>query len=380
MNKVPGSSFRLLAIGDVHMSNALPLSRPTSDGRTDRLEDQVAMWGQLGAHAAHVKADAVVIVGDLFDKKLLDAVTLTETVRAITAIPCPVFILPGNHDANSLKGGRFTVEVFAAMRRKGITLLDGSSVWNPKEWLAFWPVPYATVEETRTKLEAVRTSMADVPAAVNVLLFHNSIIGCRHLGWECDDGIPPEEVCEGFQYVISGHFHTSQTFGPDDCGMYLGAPMQHNFGDVGEVRGFWDMTFTPGGRVACELIPVEAPRFHAITSLDAVTDAMLEMNAGDYLRISITATRADWITIKPRVLTVVEQLNASGFRVRYQHVPVYHHEARIQDDGEGGKAKFSMEDAITQYVESGGVVVGGLDKEKLRQIAHQALAAARQGM
>src|ERR1041384_6049884 len=108
--------FRALFIPDIHMSNHLPQAVLAEDGVTDRLEDQVALWDRVKQTTVEWEVDAVFVLGDLFDKSLVDAVTLTVTVDCIVSVPVDIYILPGNHDAVSTEGGRFTVEAFAKMK------------------------------------------------------------------------------------------------------------------------------------------------------------------------------------------------------------------------------------------------------------------------
>lgn len=377
-------TWRCLAIGDVHMSNRLPLARPSENGRTDRLDDQLSMWGQIRAYAeANLDIEALIIGGDLFDKALLDAVTLTETVRALRAFTIPIYIVPGNHDASSLRGGRFTVEVFSAMAQEGFHVLDALPLTSPMEhgpvmprpWLALWTLPYMPIEESRVALAIMQEAKASHDG-VNVLLMHNSVMGCKHLGWKCDDGLAPDEVTDGWDYTISGHFHTAQKFGNNSTGFYMGAPMQFNIGDAGETRGFWDLTFEENGDRTAQLIPVEAPRFMLVEGVDAVPDALIEARVGDYLRIVVDATHADWVMQKPRVQAVKQELIAGGFRADYRHRPIYHHESRI-NVAAASTGKRTMDELVADYVDTTGVVLGSLDADRLKRVGRALLSAAR---
>ncbi len=371
----------VLAVGDIHMNNRLPMARPTQNGKTDRLEDQLRMWDQLEEYAAAHDIMTTLILGDLFDKKLLDAVTLTETVRAV-ARGTQKHILPGNHDANSLRGGRFTVEVFKSLPPYHVMVHDQPKRFNAPaavggaEWLDFWPMPYMPIEETRTAL--LEMGLNRKPDKVNVLLFHNSIMKCEHLGWVCDDGIEPEAVCDGFNWVLSGHFHTHQKFGPNDVGMYLGAPMQHGYADVGEKRGFWHLTFREDGTRTAKLIPVDAPEFWVAESMEEVPERLLDVKRGDFLRIFIRATHPDWVVQKPRMETLVHQLQADGINAEYKHRPIYHHQQRIVTSG-GAEQKVTIDEIVSTYVDGDGVMTGDLDKSRLKQLGREALQAIRQG-
>lgn len=367
------SSFRCLASADLHMYNRLPYARPSADGRTDRLDEQLAVLRQMREEALRHDVDWVFLLGDIFDKSLVDAVTLTHTIEEIVQFHCPVGILPGNHDANSLKGGRFTVEAFGAMKRDGLRFLHSE---KPLKfgWLKFWPLAFMPVEPSRQALARMRERLN--PEDVNVLLFHNSIIGCTHIGWKCDDGLRAAEVCSRFDYVLAGHFHTHQLFGKRKQGMYLSAPMHHHFGDVGREAGFWILNFHDNGRRDELFIKSDAPRFYKADKLETPPEVV----AGDFLRFQIRATHPEWEAMLPAARAYVSALELKGIRADVKHDPIYHHESRMGGPPKKTKAAaLTIDEAVTRYVDTPGVIPGTLDKERLKALGRDALSAMRSG-
>jgi DNA repair exonuclease SbcCD nuclease subunit len=303
----------------------------------------------------------------------VDAVTLTHTVEEIVAFKCPVWIIPGNHDAVSVKGGRFTVEAFGAMGRDHIHFLNSGEPLPFGELLKFWPIAYMPVNATRDALGRIKLQTRT--DETNILLFHNSVKGCRHIGWKCDDGLLPAEVCAGFDWVFGGHFHDTQMFGAKDRGMYLGAPMQHHFGDVGRQAGYWLLAFDDKKRCEREFIPGGAPEFHMFKSL--VEAEGEKIKTGDFIRFELRATKPDWEAMKPKVKAVCNGFEARGIRADYKHDPIYHHEARMGEAKTERAATLTMDEAVANYVELPGVVTGDLDRERLKRLGREALMAAR---
>ena len=86
----------LLFVGDVHVSD-----RPPSTRRPGYREQILEKLIEIGRLAREHEATAVLFVGDIFHSKK-PAATSHQTVRATAHIldtyPCPVFIVPGNHD------------------------------------------------------------------------------------------------------------------------------------------------------------------------------------------------------------------------------------------------------------------------------------------
>jgi DNA repair exonuclease SbcCD nuclease subunit len=363
------SKYRALMVADLHMSNRLPFARPGAEDVTDRLRDQINLIAHINEVATAAKVDATFILGDLFDQSRVDAVTLTHTIQALTATEVPMYIMAGNHDANSIRGGRFTVEAFGVMEHERISFLD--SELAPRKWLQFIPVPFMPIRETEERINKARKMCAE--GATNVLLFHNSVLGCNHLEWTCDDGLDPHDLCEGFDWVIGGHFHTPQRFGPGNQGLYLGAPMHHHFGDRQRTSGFWLVDFHEGGKRDTKYVESETPRFHVTHDMIVNPD----WKPGDYVRIEVETTHAEWPKVKPDVKAFCEGLKDAAIRASFKHKPIYHHKKRLKAKSKDAGVKLTLDQAINEYVDASAVVTQGLDKKMLKQIGKEALEAVR---
>ncbi len=359
--------FNVLMIADPHMCNRLPYAKPTENGLTDRFEDQLRMWNGISTVIAERDIDAVFVLGDLFHRSTVDAVTLTHTVDVITGLNCDVFILPGNHDANNV-GGRFVVEAFGKMRNDRVNVIGETDsttlqVELKNAVLEFWPMAFKPMDQTNRELEAIQAKLNRKHS--NILLIHNSIKGAKHLGWTCDDGLESDHVCDGFDRVYAGHFHTPQTFGAR--GLYVGAPMQHDFGDVGRVPGYLIVEFDSDGNNE-EFVKTALPEFHIYDSLDAEVSAEI----GDYVRFEIEATHAQWVKLKPKARVVCDELRRTmSVNATFVHKPVSHHKTRMNEDGIDGA--IDMNKAIDEYVGAAGVVTKGMSKKTLKKFGRKFL-------
>ncbi len=336
----------------------------------------MALWERVHQTAREYKPKAMYVLGDLFDKSLVDAVTLKCTVEALVASPVPVIVLPGNHEAVSTQGGRFTVEALGRMGNKRIRYVGSGDELLIDDWLRFWPIEYSTPDRALARINAIRESFATAARLpVEVLLLHHSILGCKHLGWTCDDGMEADDVVEGFNYSLSGHFHDAQPFGTDGTGMYLGAPMHHRMDDEGRPAGYWIMDFNDDGTRGEAFIDGAAPHFHSASWKGTAAKTKHKATAGDYLRVVVEATHADWTSSKPAVAEYVERLKGEGIRATFKHRPIYHHDVRIASSTVG--AKVSMDAMLSSYVDSADVDTSGMDVEMLKRIGRQALEEAR---
>lgn len=373
--------FRGLFVSDLHMSNRLPHSRPGPGGVSDRLNDQIGLWQRIHATAVKKKVQAILVLGDLFDKSLVDAVTLTCSVEAIAASPVPVYILPGNHDAVSTKGGRFTVEAFGKMGNDDVFYLQSGNCYSfgdPN--IVFWPVEYCPQDRAREWLRNIRASVD--PTKTNVNLLHHSILGCTHIGWTCDDGLTPEEACEGFDWTFSGHFHDAQSFGRADRGMYLGSPLHLRYEDEGRKAGFWIVDIPGDGTIKRVFVDGGCPSFRTIDWAWVVAHEFPHDGPGapgDYIRINVEATHAEWTALKPDVVAHVAKLSERGFRASYKHKPLYHHAVRIESKVRGAKFGSAVmpEAAADAYVDAPDVDRSALSAERLKQLGREAIENAR---
>lgn len=79
---------------------------------------------RIGELAKEVRADFVVVGGDVFESNQLDRRILRRTCESLRNYPVPVFLLPGNHDA-----------------------LDASSLYRSVEWKQNCPEQVTVLEE-----------------------------------------------------------------------------------------------------------------------------------------------------------------------------------------------------------------------------------------
>lgn len=363
-------SWKMLVTADIHMSNKLPYAIPGENDLTDRFSDQLNVFKQINNIAEKKSVDAVFILGDLFDKSLVDAVTLTHTVEAIMSIETDVMILPGNHDANSIRGGRFVVEAFSRMGKSNVQVIGDKKCESifvdiGGNNLSFWPIAFKPITETKEEIELIKGAMSNKSS--NVLLMHNSIVGATNLGWKCDSGLEAKEL-DDFDLILSGHFHEYQEF---DGGMYVGSPMHHDFEDVGRENFVWLFEFFEDGSFKKKAIPIESPKFHKFQYGE---EELKGFSSGDYVRLEVSATHAKWVAMKAEVERVCGDLKSKGVNATYINKFTYQHKTRLGDEKFDD---FTLESALVHYVKSDEVEVDGLNKKKLLEIGKDILAEAK---
>ena len=364
------TTYKALFTADWQLCNTLAHAQVVERGETDRLRDQLAVVKAIGKIAKVEKVDGIYVLGDVYEKRLLDAITLRYGFAMVLHLSkiAPVYLLPGNHDAHSSKGARFLLEVFEEIQNKNIMYLDGARIVRPapKLSLDFFSLPWSPASEAQERLENMRGKRK---AALNVLLMHHSIKDCRDGGWVCDNGLDADDVCAGWDLVASGHFHERQKFG--DCGEYVGAPMEHDFGDAGSApRGVRIVEFSKD-KISKGFKKITSPRFHICEWGDLDRSPVCE--EGDYLRVDVRSTHAEYKTLLPEVMEAVKVWRDAGVNVlEPKHVPIAQQEDRLQL----AKAP-SHEEAVEKYVAMANTT--GLDKKRLIEIGKGILEEVRDG-
>jgi DNA repair exonuclease SbcCD nuclease subunit len=215
--------MRILHTSDIHLRSA-------DDERWQALEAVLDTAHEL-------KAGALVVVGDMFDRGV-DAQRLKTPLRELfEKRPLPVIIIPGNHDEKGLRAGDYFGDSVAVMVDTshpvdfGLTRIVG--------------IPYENVgpEGVLDRLLAAREHLRSEDGATNVLLFHGELLDLMPepdaFGDEAGYDYMPVRLSTfaglGFDYVLAGHFHKSYDVRLFDGGYfaYSGSPVSITRREVG---------------------------------------------------------------------------------------------------------------------------------------------------
>jgi DNA repair exonuclease SbcCD nuclease subunit len=207
--------MRILHTADLHL-------RSTDDERWDAL-------GAILDKAEELKADALVISGDMFDRSV-EAQRLKTPLREVfEKRPVRVIILPGNHDEKGLHEGDFFGESVSVVTDSaqpidfGLTRIVG--------------IPFDDVgpEAVLDRLLAARSQLHKDESATNVLLFHGELLDLmpdpESFGEEEGHDYMPVRLSTfsglGFDYVLAGHFHKGYDVRQFEGGyfVYPGSPV-----------------------------------------------------------------------------------------------------------------------------------------------------------
>jgi DNA repair exonuclease SbcCD nuclease subunit len=188
----------------------------------------------LGALAAEVGAEFVVVAGDVFEHNQLAPQVISQSLEAMRAIGIPVYLLPGNHDpldASSV----YTGPLFTAERPDNVVVLDRNGVHQVRPGLEIVAAPWRSKAPT-TDLVAEVLDGLPTDGTTRVLVAHGavdvldpdrdkpSLIRLTAL----DDAL----ASGALHYVALGDKHSLTQLGGGGRVWYSGSPEVTNFDDV----------------------------------------------------------------------------------------------------------------------------------------------------
>lgn len=215
--------MRWVVTADLHWSNALPYSViDWETGESDRLHDLARLCSRLVRIGEERGAKGLLILGDYFDQKRLDAVTLTVASRSMKRLAQhfeKVWVIPGNHDSHDSRLRHFNSKWLESVRN---VYVPTEPVTIPGERIRLFP--YAP-------LSALRKTLADErPDGPMLAGLHATFKGASEYGFTFRDGLIPQDV-KPFKCVLSGHVHAYQKLIGVPHGFYVGSPMPMDWRD-----------------------------------------------------------------------------------------------------------------------------------------------------
>ena len=242
-------TFRFLAYSDIHHDNY-------TNGIT--LGDTIAIEDGITDYAISQGMNTVLFGGDWYRAtnptqeviKAAEASWVRRSNADITTITTP-----GNHDrwTKSITSGHAFggVNIFNN-DLKNVKVFDEIGVYStPEVDILFLPAGWENTPINHVKERPL------------IIVFHGLISGSLLASGIKANGVDPNIIKSANpDLVLGGDNHTPQSleklFG---CpAFYLGAPLQHTWGDAGQARGFWIISYE-NGRFNCEMIPTPSPRF-----------------------------------------------------------------------------------------------------------------------
>lgn len=215
--------MKILHTADIHL-------REYDDERWRTLEKLI----EIGKKE---KIEIFVISGDLFDKGI-DAVNLRHKIRDIFSnTGFKITIIPGNHDSDSYKGGKYFGE-------DANILSDLNKPFEYKD-VRIWGLPFELIEgeDILNKLSSLANNL--YKDKKNILLYHGELLDAffsrRDFGEEGEERYMPVKLSYfkdlNIDYILAGHFHKNFDMWTLENGgyfIYPGSPISITKREIGQ--------------------------------------------------------------------------------------------------------------------------------------------------
>ena len=280
--------IRILHAADLHLDS--PFESLNAEKAALRRREQRQLLMDIAALAREREADLLLLAGDVLDGAAVYRETADALREALKAVPCPVFIAPGNHDyytPTSLYARETLGENIHIFKEDSLSCVElpelGARVWGA----AFTDTYAAFPADFRAE------KREDV---LDIAVLHGTV-------GQPDSGYRPISEAalaeSGFDYTALGHVHACSGLRRAGNGFYAwpGCPMGRGFDEVGE-KGVLFVEAAPGD-VSAEFVPLGARRYEILRvdvsesedALSAVLSALPEDAERHIFRILLTGER-----------------------------------------------------------------------------------------
>ena len=245
--------LKIIHGADFHLDS--PFAGLSPERAAQRRGEQRELLDRLAGLAREKQADLVLLAGDLLDSERVFRETAQALRAALAAIPCPVFIAPGNHDFYSPRSvwtsldwpenvHIFTSDALEAVEVPGCTL---------------WGRAFSDAHQTACPLEGLA-----VPGdgRLHIACVH----GCVGTGNDYGPITPGEIAASGLDYLALGHVHQGSGLQREGgtWWAYPGCPEGRGFDETGE-KGVLYVEAEPG-RVTAQFVPLAKVCYEIITA------------------------------------------------------------------------------------------------------------------
>lgn len=358
--------MRVLLFSDLHGHAFKPLSKTLPDGRNSRLQDAVNVLNEIYHACKQHDIDGVLFGGDLFHARgTLKVPTFNAIFEGIAKIKTRVEffgMLVGNHDQVTKVGDVHACFAFDSI----VTVMDQTQWYTfesekRSEYLKVFGIPYSTdTVLLKDSLERFGPQEQKSAHYRKICLAHLGISGAKPgsnfvlVSGDILTTVPFTKA--GFDYTFLGHYHRPQELTPNM--RYIGATHQHNWGDVGQERGY--LIYDTESNEAKFWNIISAPRFIKITESTQQCDV-----ENNFIRITPQQQipPSAWRNVKDSFLE-------KGARWIQQWVePVVSRTLSSEEDM--FKPGMDIEDMVDSFVEESDI--GNLDPEILTEMGKNIL-------
>lgn len=278
--------------------------------------DRLAAVEALGGLAERHGAQFVVVAGDVFEDNAVPRSVVLRAVEALSALPVPVLVLPGNHDPLDASSVFRCRDFSPALEGGVVVVLDGSGPVEVVPGVEVVGVPWTSKRPDPSRLPALLASLEPTDS-VRVLVAHggtDEIYGGHSPSVEAIAVASLEEAIESrrLDYVALGDRHSVTRVGSGGRIWFSGSPETTDFDDVEKDSGNVLLVELggrgpSGERRACEVTPLATGRW-SFLAVDAEIDTDGDLDS--------LAERIEAVQDKPRTVLKLGLTGTVGVALR----------------------------------------------------------------
>jgi DNA repair exonuclease SbcCD nuclease subunit len=197
--------------------------------------------------------DIIIIAGDLLHThERLHTIALNKAYELVHSMRniAPTYILVGNHDYINNKQFLTENHWMNAMKEWDNTIIVDKVIVEKIKGLKFVFIPYVCTGSFIQALDTVEDEWKDATC----IFAHQELYGCK---MEAKVSVEGDRWHVDNPLIISGHIHSKQKIQQNIY--YPGTPLQHTFGESGDINIIAYLTFSEENYVT-EEIDLELPR------------------------------------------------------------------------------------------------------------------------
>ena len=216
---------------------------------------------RIGELAAAEGGAFVIVGGDVFESNLLDRQTVIRSLDAMSTIPAPVFLLPGNHDplnASSI----FRSETFLSNCPANVVVLDTSEPVRLDELhVEIVGAPWDSKEPLEDLVTRACQGLTPEPGVIRIVVGHGAV----------------DAVVPGFGKPSVIHVADVEAAIASGVVQYVGLGDRHSLTEVGSSGRFW----YSGSPLVTDYDETE-PNFVLVVNLDHEEVTVTPHRVGDW--------------------------------------------------------------------------------------------------
>lgn len=247
-----------------HVAYARELQNNEFPGTNSRFVEIARTFQRCVDYAISVDAEAILLCGDLFHSRQNIHIPTYNAVYSLfkeASKQINLIAIYGNHDVADVRAmyahsGLHSLLAF----ENNVTIFDKPGKLELDEF-SIGLIPFCV---DKNEVISASNTLLKKSSKLNVLLLHHSFNGALTgpQEWVMGHSLNPEEIAS-WDKIFSGHYHMCQKIGQVQ---YIGAPLQHNFGERTYTPGFIHLNSDGTWK---QIENTVSPRFQLVTDENA---------------------------------------------------------------------------------------------------------------